>query len=475
MWPATDRSMNLGPRSFGSALAIFVLLLAAIWVGDNTWRDLRQLRGSFVFMQADDLSTSEYIESSIRDLDEMVLRIDLRHDQAEQAAFQKLSREVEQCIREHRYTFTLPEQRQMMGRIEPALMAHLSFMTNLMDEGTQVGALHSSKTHLEQVEGSAAPVLELCRKLKASELAEQAQFMQKSQRALEGTRNLLIAVLAALIALVGAALVAIYRGVIGPLRAEVSQSRALAARNEKLASLGTLAAGVAHEIRNPLTAINVRLHSLKKGLAPNSSEQEDALVIGHEIERLEYLIKEFLQFARPSEPKLVTVSADSLLAKAQSLLGAKLEKNSIQLNLQSVPDIWVQADPQQFEQVLINLIQNAAESMESGGIITVRALTGKRRLAGSSRPAVILEVSDTGKGIPPEVQKRMFDPFFTTKEAGTGLGLAIALRIIEKHGGALEFASDLNRGTTFTILLPQTTPQESSQERHELSPQDSVD
>jgi signal transduction histidine kinase len=328
---------------------------------------------------------------------------------------------------------------------------------------------------LEQVEGSAAPVLELCRKLKASELAEQAQFMQKSQRALEGTRNLLIAVLAALIALVGAALVAIYRGVIGPLRAEVSQSRALAARNEKLASLGTLAAGVAHEIRNPLTAINVRLHSLKKGLAPNSSEQEDALVIGHEIERLEYLIKEFLQFARPSEPKLVTVSADSLLAKAQSLLGAKLEKNSIQLNLQSVPDIWVQADPQQFEQVLINLIQNAAESMESGGIITVRALTGKRRLAGSSRPAVILEVSDTGKGIPPEVQKRMFDPFFTTKEAGTGLGLAIALRIIEKHGGALEFASDLNRGTTFTILLPQTTPQESSQERHELSPQDSVD
>ena len=337
--------MNLRPRSFGSALAILVLLLAAIWVGDNTWRDLRQLRGSFVFMQAEDLSTAEYIEASIRDLDVMALHIDLRHDQAEQAAFQKLSREVEQCVREHRQTFTLPEQRQMMGRIEPALMAHLSFMTNLMDEGAQVSALHSSKTHLEQVEGSAAPVLDLCRRLKASELAEQAQFMQQSQRALEGIRNLLIGVLAALIALAGAALVAIYRSVIGPLRAEVSQSRALAARNEKLASLGTLAAGVAHEIRNPLTAINVRLHSLKKGLTPNSSEQEDAWVIGHEIERLECLIKEFLQFARPSEPKLVTVSADSLLAKAQSLLGAKLEKSSIQLNLQSVPDIWVRADP----------------------------------------------------------------------------------------------------------------------------------
>jgi signal transduction histidine kinase len=280
--------------------------------------------------------------------------------------------------------------------------------------------------------------------------------MKDSQRALAWVQQLLIVALALLVILVGTAVVAVYRGVIGPLRVELGESRARAARQEKLASLGTLAAGVAHEIRNPLTAINVRLHSLKKSLGENSSEQEDALVIGHEIQRLERIVQDFLQFARPGEPKLLTVSADSLLAKVRSLFSAQLEKASIRLQVESVPDVWVVADPHQIEQVLINLIQNAAESMEKGGTVTLRVRTGTARLTGRTRPVVILEVNDTGTGIPPEVQKRMFDPFFTTKEEGTGLGLAIAARIIETHGGALECRSQVNRGTTFTILLPHT-------------------
>ena len=112
---------------------------------------------------------------------------------------------------------------------------------------------------------------------------------------------------------------------------------------------------------------------------------------------------------------------------------------------------------------MINLIQNAAESMAGDGTITLRARTGMGRLAGRARPVVMLEVTDTGKGIPPEVRKRMFDPFFTTKEEGTGLGLAIAARIVEKHGGALECRSEINRGTTFAILLPQTRPEQSDE------------
>jgi signal transduction histidine kinase len=225
-------------------------------------------------------------------------------------------------------------------------------------------------------------------------------------------------------------------------------------RNEKLASLGTLAAGVAHEIRNPLTAINVRLHSLKKCLAANSSEQEDALVIGSEIQRLEGIVQHFLQFARPAEPKFVVVSVDSLLAKIQSLFGAQLEKVSIRLNLESKPDIWMRVDPHQIEQVLINLVRNSAESIGRDGAITVRVITGTGRLNGRGSPVVNIEVSDTGAGIPPEVQKHIFDPFFTTKEEGTGLGLVIASRIIEKHNGTLECRSEPNRGTVFTILLP---------------------
>jgi signal transduction histidine kinase len=262
---------------------------------------------------------------------------------------------------------------------------------------------------------------------------------------------------------VGPAIVAVYRGVIGPLRVELGESRARAARHEKLASLGTLAAGVAHEIRNPLTAINVRLHSLSKHLTANSSEQEDARVIGYEIQRLERIVKEFLQFARPADPKFFTVSIDSLLGRMQALFGPQLEKTPIKLNLESVPDTWVRVDPHQIEQVLINLIQNAVESLEGQGTITLRVRTESSRLQGRTDPMVKLEVSDTGKGIPPEVRKRMFDPFFTTKEGGTGLGLAIAARIIEKHGGTLECRSEVNRGTTFVILLPLKKPEDTDE------------
>jgi signal transduction histidine kinase len=147
----------------------------------------------------------------------------------------------------------------------------------------------------------------------------------------------------------------------------------------------------------------------------------------------------------------------------QSLFGSQFEKASIRLNLESVPDIWVRVDPHQIEQVLINLIQNAAESMEHGGTITLRARSGKSRLNGSIRPIVMLEVGDTGTGIPPDVQNKIFEPFFTTKEEGTGLGLAISARIIGKHGGTLECRSEVNRGTTFTIVLPPAKAEETDE------------
>jgi signal transduction histidine kinase len=433
------------------------------WTGRITWQELRQLHRSFASVQADAFHLSERVEASVRDLNETVLRFDLRHQPGDRAAFQKKSHDLQQWIRVHQPTVTTPTESALMDQMEAAFEEYVSQISQLMDERAQAGAIPSTQPMLEWVENRATLILDLCEKLKVAERAAQTQFMNDSRRALGWLQQLLAVQLVLLLVLMGTAVVAIYRGVIGPLRVELGESRARAARHEKLASLGTLAAGVAHEIRNPLTAINVRVHSLKKHLAPNSSEQEDALVIGYEIQRLERIVQEFLQFARPADPKFLSVSADSLLARMQSLFGPKLEKTTIRLNLESVPDIWVRVDPHQIEQVLINLIQNAAESMEHGGAITLRARGGTARLQGRARPAVRLEVSDTGKGIPPEVRKRMFDPFFTTKEAGTGLGLAIAASIVEKHGGALECRSEVNRGTTFAILLPHTKPEASDE------------
>jgi two-component system sensor histidine kinase AtoS len=117
-------------------------------------------------------------------------------------------------------------------------------------------------------------------------------------------------------------------------------------------------------------------------------------------------------------------------------------------------------DPNKFKQVLLNLAQNGAQAITGRGSVTLRSRFDARELHGQLRPVVIIDVVDTGGGMPPEIQKRLFDPFFTTKEQGTGLGLPIAARIVEKHGGAIEYKTAADQGTTFSILLPRNLEHE---------------
>jgi len=442
-------------RSYGYALAMLLLVLLLGWAGRVTWRELRQLHRSFDSIQREAFQLSDHITAAVGDLNRLVQLFNQHGEPEDRMAFQIKSERLRHWIHAHLPNVTTARERVLIGQIDSGLEVYLTSVQHFMEQRAQVGTELSLASGRAQVEDQAAAILALSEKLQAAEYAAEAQFMDDSRSALAWLQELLSVQMGLLVMLVAFAVVAIYRGVIGPLRVELEESRARGARQEKLASLGTLAAGVAHEIRNPLTAISVRIHSLRKKFLSQSSEYEDVLVIGHEIQRLEGIVRGVLQFARPAEPKLVTVSADSLLARMQALFGPQFDKTALRLNLESVPDIWVRVDPGQIEQVLINLIQNAAESMGNGGTITLRARGGAARLGGSLRPTIMLEVCDTGAGLAPEMRKRIFDPFFTTKEEGTGLGLAIAARIVEKQGGALECHSELNRGTTFVILLPQ--------------------
>ena len=180
-------------------------------------------------------------------------------------------------------------------------------------------------------------------------------------------------------------------------------------------------------------------------------------MVEREILRLERIVNEFLQFARPADPELATIPADQPLEEVQALLTAQLAKHGIQLVREAAAPMRVKVDPAQIKQVLINLVQNAADSMNGGGTITLRARHDRKRLANGEAEVVVLEVADTGKGIPPEVEARLFDPFFTTKDSGTGLGLSIAARIVEKQGGSLQYQTQVNHGTTFGIVLPEVT------------------
>jgi signal transduction histidine kinase len=223
---------------------------------------------------------------------------------------------------------------------------------------------------------------------------------------------------------------------------------------------------VAHEVRNPLTAIKFRLFSLKQALPEGFTENEDVVVINSEINRLERIVKDFLQFARPSPPDMKPVTVEGLLEEVRDLLRSELEQKSIQLKLDVGEAALVRADRQQLQQVLINLVQNAADSIGNNGAITLRSRNGDASTLKSAEPAVMIEVADTGKGISPEVEKRIFDPFFSTKEGGTGLGLSIASRIVEKHGGFIQYLTQLNQGTTFSLVLPKVTSDESANPAH---------
>lgn len=284
--------------------------------------------------------------------------------------------------------------------------------------------------------------------------AEVERLVSETDATLNRLQRFLFLSLLGLVASGAIVVVLIYRRMIAPLRSNLTETRAIIERQEKLASLGVFATGIAHEIRNPLTAIKVRVFSLKAGQRPGTSDHEDLEVIENEIDRLERIVRDFLQFARPAEPDLQTIPAATLLRAAGDLLASDLAKRSVTLRLELETEAAVCADPDKMKQVLINFIQNAADSMEAGGTITLRARVDRQALQGRGGPAVVLEISDTGSGIPAEVQRRLFDPFFTTKENGTGLGLCIAARIVEKHGGVIDYQTQFNRGTTFSIALP---------------------
>jgi signal transduction histidine kinase len=249
--------------------------------------------------------------------------------------------------------------------------------------------------------------------------------------------------------------VSIYRrAVVIPMHQRMIESTASAEYQRKLDHFARVATGLAHEIRNPLTAISIRLFTLQKSLTPGSAQSTDAVLIRNEIDRLEQIVKNFLRLARPSEPKLVRLTPRPLLEETRSLLQEQCGRQGIELQVEPSTDTPFLGDAAQLKQVLINLVQNAAESITGPGKVILRAYEHPAQNGSTAGPDVILEIEDTGGGIPAEVQERLFDPFFSTKENGTGLGLPIAAKIVDQHKGRMEFESKAGEGATFRVILP---------------------
>ncbi|MDQ6808194.1 MAG: ATP-binding protein [Verrucomicrobiota bacterium] len=236
-------------------------------------------------------------------------------------------------------------------------------------------------------------------------------------------------------------------------------------RSDRLASLGTLSAGMAHEIKNPLVSIKTFAQLLPERYQDSDFRETFSNLIGHEIDRIDSLVNQLLRFARPAKPLLKPMHVHDVLEKSLQLVGHRLYQEQIKLARSWEADVdTIRADADQIEQVFLNFFLNAMDAMKKGGELTVateilRADEWVRSVAGTNGDGDVKEVlritiRDNGEGIRSEDIPHVFDPFFTTKDYGTGLGLSVVHGIIEEHGGQIEVESELEKGTAFHILMP---------------------
>ncbi|MCF7943343.1 MAG: PAS domain S-box protein [Spirochaetia bacterium] len=233
---------------------------------------------------------------------------------------------------------------------------------------------------------------------------------------------------------------------------EKKQREAQFRRAENLASLTTLAAGVAHEIKNPLASIGIHIQLMKKelqgsGCIDKESGEEYLAIIDEEIERLNSIVVDFLFAVRPMDTRLKSENINKLSEDMLEFVKYELEEHNVTTELHLSPNIpKIEIDQKYMKQVLLNIIKNAIAAMPDGGVLSISTCRKDDR--------VLIQVKDTGFGISEDNMTKIFEPYFTTKDFGSGLGLTVVYKIIREHGGEIALDSKEGEGTTFTISLP---------------------
>jgi PAS domain S-box-containing protein len=229
-------------------------------------------------------------------------------------------------------------------------------------------------------------------------------------------------------------------------------------RMDRLVSLGKLASGIAHELRNPLAGIKTTAQALSEEMSFNDSKREYLSSITKEIDRLNELLKSFFSFAKPQRLNLASCHIKDIVNEIIPFLIKEIADKGIRFIEIYHPELpKIRVDKNQMHQVFLNLFLNAIQAMPTGGQLRIQVhplISGGSD--GISQRFIQILISDTGKGIPANLVNKIFDPFFTTKSKGIGLGLSIAYQIIKKHGGTIQVRSEWERGTMFDIRLPET-------------------
>lgn len=438
--------------ALGAAIGVLGLLIVLITLSSEREGDELRVRLNAVDSESADIF--EQFKDRLREINTVRLRAEVDHDPATWKQFIKLSHDLDGQFDDVAAKLRTPRETDVLHLAKAAYDSYYQTAVSMHKTSSNASAATVAEDELS-IRLKSQDVFDLVQKLAKAHYDLRTDLLRQTGHTLALMRRQMLALLG-LLFVFGLVLAAfVYRDMIVPLKVKLVETESMVERNEKLASLGMLAAGVAHEIRNPLTAIKAAVYMQQKKFKTGSAEHADAELVQREILRLERIVTEFLQFARPAEPQLVRTTAGASLKEVQSFLAPELAKSNIQLVIEDGAALPIEADTEQLKQVLINLVQNAADSIERNGTITLRARHERKALTNGETNVVVMEVADTGKGIPPDVEKRLFDPFFTTKSTGTGLGLSIAACLVQKNGGALQYQTRPNHGTTFGIVLPE--------------------
>ena len=228
-------------------------------------------------------------------------------------------------------------------------------------------------------------------------------------------------------------------------------------RSARLAAVGEMAAGVAHELNNPLTTVTGFVELVMEELPTDSQQRADLKLVLEEAHRARGVVRRLLDFSRPAEDQRIRTDLSELVTQVIPLVSHLARTTGVTINTELSEGLpWIYMDPNQIKQVLLNLIHNGLQSMSLGGELTINTHMETREVSGKTTDCLVFEVIDTGDGIPPENLERIFEPFFSTRPAGkgTGLGLSVSYGIITSHGGWIEVDSDLAKGSRFTVYLP---------------------
>jgi signal transduction histidine kinase len=430
----------------GGLFAAAILLVAGVlgWRAWVAWRETEALRVSFARTHRESEALADYYKAEVLKMNQALLRHGLTGDAASRARFLEARGELRAWLNEESATHTLPRNQTVLAGIRRAFDEFAADADRLLAARTNDAGALPVQQLLDKIEADSRALLVFASNLNDARRAEADTYLARAERAVAVLHTFTLAALGTLFALSAVLGWIVWRDLIQPLRARLVRSTEILEHQEKLSSLGVLAAGLAHEIRNPLTRL----------LRTGSPEREDAQVISAEIARLEQIVNDVLQFSRPPEPRPTLLNAARLFEDARRLFAPELERRRVEVAVETGDETPFPGDPEQLKQVLLNLLTNAADATGPGGRIRLASRRLSRRLRGAHTAVMALDITDNGPGMPPEVQRRLFDPFFTTKSHGTGLGLSLAARILERHGGALEWRTQPGAGTTFTLLLP---------------------